>query len=302
MTQNEPVSLTYFFNSNYTHPKLNLTLLQVSHIYTYLDPRLADIKVAESLAHSHWFSEIFFITEGGGELLINGKTYPVMQGDFVLINPSISHVEINKHNLAYICLCLFPLRFQLPLENYVLHAQAQEKEFTALLNEFSLNKKDSENLIWLYFHEFFLKLKRLAPAIFNEQKSQAVSKEKSTKHYSAVIELALEYIEEHYSHDITLDDLAEATFISKSHLIRLFKKETNHPPIHFINRTRIARSLYILMRHNDSISSIAKRLGFKSSYAYISLFKRMTGYTPEHFRYELINNYSAVEHIVAALM
>ena len=215
-------------------------------------------------------------------------------------------MEINKQNLSYVCLCLFPLRFRTHLGNYVLHAQSQEENFLSvfenMLHEFSVNKKDSENLIWIYFQEFLLKLRRLSPEIFNEKQIKETSKPKEIKHYSATIELAMEYIEEHYSHDISLDDLTEITFISKSHLIRLFKKETNYPPLHFINRTRIVRSLYLLMRCDDSISTISKQIGFKSTYAYISFFKKLTGYTPEQFRLESRNNYSAVEPIVISLM
>ena len=306
MDKKTPRSFTYFFNSNYTQPNNNLSLLQMSTIYAYLQPELSEFETAKNVLHSHWFSEIFFITSGNGEFLINGKIYPVIQGDFVLINPSISHVEINKHNLSYICLCLFPLRFKIHLDNYVLHSQSHEKEFSTILNnmlnEFSLDKTDSESLIWLYFQEFLLKLKRLSPESFSEEKVHEPLKSVKSKHYSSSVELAMEYIDEHYRHDITLDDLTEITFVSKSHLIRLFKQETNYSPIHFINRTRVARSLYPLMRLDDSISTISKQVGFKSSYAYISFFKKLTGYTPEQFRQELINNYSAVEHIVLSLM
>lgn len=303
MAKDSPVSLTHFFNPSYTPLKSNVTLLQMSSIYAYLQPELSEIKSAKKDLHSHYFSEIFFITSGNGEFLINGKTYPVVQGDFVLINPSVSHVEINKYNLTYICLCLFPIRFKTPLENYVLPAQAQEQEFRTILEnmlyEFSIYKKDSEDLIWLYFQEFLLKLKRLSVDILDEKQAKESSDSLNTKkHYSPSIELAMEYIDEHYTHDITLDDLTEITFLSKSHLIRLFKKETKYPPLHYINRVRVSRALYFLMRRDDSIATIAKHIGFKSTYAFISFFKKLTGYTPEQFRNELINNFSAVEHIV----
>ena len=49
-------SLTYFFNSNYTPPKSNVTLLQMSTIQTFLQSELADIESAKKKVHSHWFS------------------------------------------------------------------------------------------------------------------------------------------------------------------------------------------------------------------------------------------------------
>ena len=45
------------------------------------------------MEHSHYFSELFFVTKGTGFFQIEGKQIPVQKNDLVLINPNIPHTE-----------------------------------------------------------------------------------------------------------------------------------------------------------------------------------------------------------------
>ena len=61
-----------------------------------------------SSPHTHYCTEIFYVTEGNGQFQIEDKVYPVNAHDLVIVNPNVSHTELshNSNPLAYIVLGL----------------------------------------------------------------------------------------------------------------------------------------------------------------------------------------------------
>ena len=91
------------------------------------------------------------------------------------------------------------------------------------------------------------------------------------------------YLEQHYSEQVKLDNVANMLFVSKSHLIRVFKKETGCTPHRYLVDYRLIRSAQMLKHNNYSIESIAEKVGFSSSSHYISNFRRLFGITPMRY-------------------
>jgi AraC family transcriptional regulator len=92
----------------------------------------------------------------------------------------------------------------------------------------------------------------------------------------------IDYIEGHLSEDINLDELSRAFYISKYHLLRVWKSLTGMGIIKYIANRRLSASVPELIKGEASVSFIANKYGF-STPAYIRAFKRMTGQTPGHF-------------------
>lgn len=59
-----------------------------------------------SMEHSHYFAELFFVTEGEGCFQIEGEKIPVKKNDLVLVNPDTPHTELGnrEHPWKYIAL------------------------------------------------------------------------------------------------------------------------------------------------------------------------------------------------------
>lgn len=98
------------------------------------------------------------------------------------------------------------------------------------------------------------------------------------------IEKALSYIHSHIYEDINLDELAEKTYLSKDHFIRLFKQEVGTTPLQYINRKKIEKAQLILVTDSMSIKNIAFTLGFDDHPYFNRLFKKITGTTPQEYR------------------
>ena len=99
------------------------------------------------------------------------------------------------------------------------------------------------------------------------------------------IEKAISYIRKHIYENIDLDMLATKSCLSKDHFIRLFKKETGTPPLKYINLKKIEKAQLSLVTDSLTVKEIAYRLAFEDCSYFNRLFKKVTGLTPQQYRY-----------------
>lgn len=93
------------------------------------------------------------------------------------------------------------------------------------------------------------------------------------------------YINHHYDKELSLDLLAHTGFISKYHLLRLFKKYYGQTPMQYLTDKRIERSKTFL-KLGMTISETCFAIGFESPASFSTLFKSRTGKTPTAFQKE----------------
>ena len=92
------------------------------------------------------------------------------------------------------------------------------------------------------------------------------------------------YIDSHYSENITLDFLSNLTYVNKFHLVHLFTKEMGISPINYLINKRIDESKNLLSTTNYSIRDISSIVGFSNSSYFSQMFKKITGISPKDFR------------------
>ena len=106
----------------------------------------------------------------------------------------------------------------------------------------------------------------------------------SPNKYPRRISSAIEHINEHYTEQISISDLAELSFISEPHLFRIFKKELGVSPIEYKNELRIKRAEALLSDPECSIGEIALLLGFENACYFSRIFKKFRGISPKKYR------------------
>ena len=105
----------------------------------------------------------------------------------------------------------------------------------------------------------------------------------SVKH-SDVIFKAVEYIKGHLSEKISLNDVADHVFLSKSYLSRVFKQEMNCSLTSYISKLRVEMAKELLMDNSINIVDIAYMVGFEDQSYFTKVFKRFCGCSPGKFR------------------
>ena len=103
------------------------------------------------------------------------------------------------------------------------------------------------------------------------------------KHADAVYKV-IEYIKTNFRRHMSLEDIAASTYLSKTYLSSLFKKETGYSISEYINIVRIDRSKSLLMEENMSIIEIANLCGFEDQSYFTKVFRESTDMTPRRYR------------------
>lgn len=98
------------------------------------------------------------------------------------------------------------------------------------------------------------------------------------------LQKAITFINENFCKDISLDDIAQATYISKYHFARLFKSVYNMTVWDYVNIKRIDKAIHLLGSSNENITNIAIKSGFNSVTNFNRTFKKVTGCVPKEYR------------------
>jgi transcriptional regulator GlxA family with amidase domain len=92
------------------------------------------------------------------------------------------------------------------------------------------------------------------------------------------------YIEQHYSTDISIDEVSALSNTGKRNFIRRFKAATNSTPIEYLQRVRIEAAKKALEDKNWQLDEVMSTVGYKDIKTFRMIFKRMTGLSPNGYR------------------
>jgi|SRR5271170_956327 len=98
-----------------------------------------------------------------------------------------------------------------------------------------------------------------------------------------VVRTVRQYLEDHYTENVSLEDLARVAGLSAYHLLRVFRSETGLPPHAFLEQVRVNRAREFL-RAGSSIADVTFKTGFSDQSHLSRHFKRMTGVTPGQYQ------------------
>lgn len=92
------------------------------------------------------------------------------------------------------------------------------------------------------------------------------------------------YINEHCTEDVTVDELADIAGFSKFHFARLFKQFTNVSYYDYLTRKRIDHAETLLIIPDISITEVAMQSGFNSLSTFNRVFKNLKNCTPSEYK------------------
>ena len=99
-----------------------------------------------------------------------------------------------------------------------------------------------------------------------------------------IMQDALRYIDDNYTCDISLEELAAKCLVSKYYLSHLFSKSTGKSIGKYILDKRMYMAKYMLSSTDVSVEQISLQCGFSDSAYFCRLFKKELGCTPTQFR------------------
>ncbi len=252
----------------------------------------------------HWHPEIelTWVVSGQIEYLVNDKKYLLTEGEGLFCNSNSLHsgYMVDQKDCSYLSVTFHP-RFIYGYENSLL--QTRYVDFITA-NEGWHSLKLQKDVDWhqetgRQIQDIYRMSKDPSPDyelrvhliltgiwldLYRYYRSLPASEQQPQKHLARLKEI-LSYIQDHYTQEITLDEIADHVNICKSECCRFFKKYMKMTIFEYILFLRIQNSLPLL-RAGESVTRIAGLTGFSTSAYYGQIFKRYMGCSPSRYRKE----------------
>jgi len=106
----------------------------------------------------------------------------------------------------------------------------------------------------------------------------------SQRRYSQLIEQTVSFIEENYTRDLSLDDIAANVHLSPNYLSNVFKTERGTTLFDTITVLRMGLAKNLLAGTDMQIKAISTKVGYNHVQSFIRHFKKYHNLTPEQYR------------------
>lgn len=97
-----------------------------------------------------------------------------------------------------------------------------------------------------------------------------------------------EWLENHYQHSISLEQLAQQASMSCRTLLRRFKAATEQTPFAYLQSIRVEAAKKKLETQNISLEAVTNAVGYEDLSSFTRLFKSITGLSPSQYRKKFI--------------
>lgn len=114
--------------------------------------------------------------------------------------------------------------------------------------------------------------------------TERVEKIKIGKTPTKLLKDIANYVQKHLSEPVNIEALANAMFISRTHLAVKFKKETGMTLTDFVLKEKVEESKRLLKYTDKSLSAISSYLGFSSQSHFSNVFQKYADCSPSEYR------------------
>jgi len=92
------------------------------------------------------------------------------------------------------------------------------------------------------------------------------------------------HIRENIARDLSVTELAQVVGMSQYYFSKLFKMSTGTTPHQYVMRQRVERAQELLRETQTALAQVATLVGFETQSHFTSVFRRLVGATPKHYR------------------
>lgn len=254
--------------------------------------------------HYHNFFEIIYVMEGEYSSMIEDQTYHMKKGDFLLIDCNVMHKyhyiekkhDSSKRIILWItrrmldelsdgeldlgacfasssqkgsCAYHFPIYYEEQLRGYLLKLAMSEMMDMELPGAKPVLDRGYLTLFFVYLNALCSRKEYLFAA-------------EDMVAYPMVAAVS-DYIEQHISEPILVEELADQVHMSKYHFLRRFKELTGVTAHTFIINKRLIRACEGL-KAGQSITQVYQSTGFSDYSSFLRNFKNTFGVAPGKYR------------------
>ena len=245
--------------------------------------------------HFHYYGELLYIMSGSYYININKAATCTKKGDFILIMPNETHSVHIRTNGEVFCMQfssdVIP-QFSNILVDYSLCHNVKAYSQMSCISHSSINtalklsqaghSREAAPSEFSTPADISLKTGLLLILLSDMTDKNLVRKKTSIQ--NKYCQAALDYIEHHYTEDLSLNAIASNLGINQSYLSRLFSSSLHITCSEYITNRRLEHAKTLILHTCKSIVSIMLEAGFNSERTFYRCFKKRYGFTPSELR------------------
>jgi len=105
-----------------------------------------------------------------------------------------------------------------------------------------------------------------------------------SKKHAHIVQRCVQYLEEHYMDDLSLDTVANRLFFTPNYLSNLFKSHLGVSFTKYLSDIRLKKAAAMLDSYELKIYEIASKVGYRDEKYFYRVFKARFGITPDEYR------------------
>jgi len=247
--------------------------------------------------HQHEEIQVSFIAEGEGTLVVGDTVNYYKKGDVLAIGSNLPHVFKSDitNNETSIMLTLFfsnnafgtsffdleelrELRSFFKKVDYGFKVSSKSKKLEHLFSKLHESSKLQRFILLLEILKTLSKSKAQPLSSFIYDKKYTDSEGKRMRD-------VMDFTMQNYHQQISLNDIAQVSAMTKNAFCKYFKKRTNKSYFRFLNELRIENACKLILSDEVlSVAEIAEKSGFNNISNFNRQFKTVRRMSPSEFR------------------
>lgn len=163
---------------------------------------------------------------------------------------------------------------------------ANDNEVTDLINKL-IRVCSSSNLAKNIYAD--LNLKELLIRLIQSQHLVQAKAEASTQSNHSRLHCIINYIHEHLTEKIPVDELCRRAYMNRNDFFKWFREHFGATPLDYITHERVKLAKQLLASKSTTVTEVSYRCGFADVNYFVRLFRKTEGITPKAYQNCLYN-------------
>lgn len=275
-------------------------ILPYLKVYTFIRTSYIPTGEPEERVNQHWhkYYQLVYIRRGTGSVIIDGASYPVSEGDTVLIRVDEPHSFLcTKEKLE-----TYEMKFNILSEEQDILRNGPryfcrdtdgsiKRALKQIEQESDSMDPHSTGIIALELCKLLLLMDR---EISGPREEAPAPSTPIPAEDDALLKKVDTYIMQNLRRNFTIRDLSNHLYMEYSYLSRLFSAKYGVRLKQYITQKRLLSAKEMITGSNLTMTEIAEQCGFETLYRLERIFKKEEGISPTEYRSRFRNRYTVM--------
>ena len=243
----------------------------------------------DSVCNWHTNIEILLVTDGEGHMQYNSDDLPISKHDIIVIKSGDLHRVYSESGISFDYIIIDEdfcrengINTGERLFDRVFRCEITERISKLAYERYVDYKNETDPLKTALLR---LSVLELITSLYRDHSVAASYEREMHRSPQDYVKRVIEYLAEHYTEPLTLEDVADVCGITKYHLAREFKRFTGLTVITYVNILRCKRA-EVCLAEGKTVTEAAVESGFDSISYFSRTYKKLMGVTPSEKKHK----------------